>query len=246
MITIPQEHKAREVSEHKVPHTSDDFEAYWKRPPEYAEVLKEIGEDESQLSDVKVSELRDHNRAMQSKHTRRESPYMISVPMIIKLCSTRAYQRLVNDKVSTISTIMSQMILALVIGSIFYGTPNTTGYSFSKGSTLFFAILINALLSISEINNLYEQRLIVEKHVSYAFYHPWTEAMAGVVTKIHVKFATAVVFNITLDFLASLRAQPSQFFIFFLLKFVSKSHHEFHLPLPRRSHQDYLPSNGIR
>lgn len=29
---------------------------------------------------------------------------------------------------------------------------------------------------MSEINSLYEQRLIIEKHKLYAFYHPATEA----------------------------------------------------------------------
>jgi len=45
----------------------------------------------------------------------------------------------------------------------------------AKGSVLFFAVLLNALSAISEINSLYAQRPIVEKHKSYAFYHPATE-----------------------------------------------------------------------
>ena len=82
--------------------------------------------------------------------------------------------------------------------------------SIMAGATLFFAILLNALISITEINALYEQRPIIEKQASYAFYHPWTEAMAGVVSDIPVKFMIAVCFNIILYFLAGLRTEPSQ------------------------------------
>jgi ATP-binding cassette subfamily G (WHITE) protein 2 (PDR) len=112
-------------------------------------------------------------------------------------------------------------MMALIIGSIFYGTPNNTGSFFQKGGVLFFAILLNALLAISEVNTLYAQRPIVEKQASYAFYHPFTEAMAGVVADIPIKFMIATGFNIILYFLAGLRREPAQFFIFFMFNFVA-------------------------
>src|ERR1035438_328827 len=59
------------------------------------------------------------------------------------------------------------------------------------------------------------------KHRSFAFYHPFAEALAGIVSDIPVKFAIAVCFNIILYFLAGLRREPSQFFIFFLFNFVA-------------------------
>ena len=55
---------------------------------------------------------------------------------------------------------------------------------------------MNALISITEINSLYDQRPIVEKQASYAFVHPFAEAFGGIVSDIPVKFVSAVVFNI--------------------------------------------------
>jgi ATP-binding cassette subfamily G (WHITE) protein 2 (PDR) len=63
---------------------------------------------------------------------------------------------------------------------------------------------LNALISITEINSLYDQRPIIEKQASYAFVHPFTEALAGIVADIPVKFFAAVVFNIIFYFMASL------------------------------------------
>lgn len=111
--------------------------------------------------------------------------------------------------------------MALIIGSIFYGTRSDTASFFQKGGVLFFAVLLNALISISEINTLYSQRPIVEKQASYAFYHPFTEAMAGIVADIPVKFAIATCFNVILYFLSGLRREPSQFFIFFMFNFMA-------------------------
>ena len=45
--------------------------------------------------------------------------------------------------------------------------------------------------------------------------------MAGVISDIPIKFVIAVVFNIILYFLAGLRPEPSQFFIYFLFVFVA-------------------------
>lgn len=145
---------------------------------------------------------------------------MISVPMQIKLCTRRAYQRTWNDISSTLTMFVSQIIMALIIGSVFYGTPAATAGFFSKGATLFFAVLLNALVALSEINSLYEQRPMVEKHNSYAFYHPATEAIAGIVADIPVKFLLCVGFNVILYFLAGLRREPSQFFIYFMITYI--------------------------
>ena len=59
------------------------------------------------------------------------------------------------------------------------------------------------------------------KHQSYAFYHPFAEALAGVVADLPIKLAVTTVFNIILYFLAGLRTEPSQFFIFFLFNLMS-------------------------
>lgn len=88
--------------------------------------------------------------------------------MQIKMCLDRAFKRLWHDKTSTLTTVLGMTILSLIIGSMFYGTPATTGGFSAKGGVLFFSILMNALISLVEINDLYDQRPIVQKQNSYA------------------------------------------------------------------------------
>ena len=217
-VTNPSERQARKGFEGQVPRTPDDFADYWRRSDDYKLLQKDIEKYEQEFpvgsNGQQLEAFRASKRDAQAKHTRPKSSYVVSVPMQIKLNTKRAYQRLWNDKSSTLTTIASQIVMSLIVGSVFYGTPNASAGFTSKGAVLFFAILFNALIAISEINSLYAQRPIVEKHKSYAFYHPATEAMAGVVSDIPVKFCIAVAFNVILYFLANLRREPSQFFIY--------------------------------
>ncbi|KAJ5970839.1 CDR ABC transporter [Penicillium vulpinum] len=223
-ISNPDERKAKPGMENRVPRTPEEFETAWLNSPDYKRLLNEIAEYEGQNpvgNDVQaLAEFQERKRDAQAKHTRPKSPYIISIPMQIKLNTIRAYQRLWNDAASTVSVIVTNIIMALIIGSVFYGTPDATVGFTSKCATLFFAVLLNALTAMSEINSLYSQRPIVEKHASFAFYHPFTEAIAGVVSDIPVKFALSVVFNIILYFLAGLKREPSNFFLYFLITFV--------------------------
>lgn len=119
------------------------------------------------------------------------------------------------------ATVFGQIAQALIIGSIYFGTPASTGSFFAKGAVLFFAVLLSALQSIVEINTLYAQRPIVAKHKSYAYYHPFAEALAGIVADLPIKFCVTTVFNIILYFLAGLRTEAAQFFVFFLFNFMA-------------------------
>ena len=222
-VTNPSERKVRSGMEDRVPRTADDFERYWKSSPQYRVLKEEIKdhEEEFPMGGKTLEQFQESRKGMQADHVRAESPYTVSIPMQIKYCTQRAYQRLWNDKTSTVTTIVGQIVLALIIGSVFYGTPSNTASFFQKGGVLFFAVLLNALIAISEVNTLYDQRPIVEKQASYAFYHPFTEAMAGVVADIPVKFAIATGFNVIIYFLSGLRREPAQFFIFFMFNFVA-------------------------
>lgn len=51
---------------------------------------------------------------------------MISIAMQVALTMKRAYQRIWNDLSATAMSIATNIIMALIIGSVFYGTPDTT------------------------------------------------------------------------------------------------------------------------
>ncbi|BFZ55779.1 Multidrug resistance protein [Savitreella phatthalungensis] len=98
-------------------------------------------------------------------------------------------------------------------------SQTTAGY-FSFGGVLFFAVLFNALQAMAEISSMYEQRPILAKHKSYAFYHPSADALAQLLVDVPIKLATLTVFNCILYFMTGLALSASQFFIFYLFTFL--------------------------
>lgn len=224
-VTNPVERQAREGWEARVPRTPEDFERLWLQSPEFKIVQKDLDQYEEEFGGERQGEslayFRQQKNYRQAKRMRPKSPYIISIPMQIRFNTKRAYQRIWNNMSATMASTVVQIVMALIIGSIFFDTPNNTNGFYAKGSVLFIAILLNALTAISEINNLYSQRPIVEKHASYAFYHPATEAAAGIAADIPIKFITATVFNIILYFMAGLRRTASQFFIYYLIGYIS-------------------------
>lgn len=71
--------------------------------------------------------------------------------MQIKLCAHRGFRRLRGDLTNFLSTVLGNIGLALIIGSVFYNMPSDTSSFFLRGALLFFAILMNAFASILEV-----------------------------------------------------------------------------------------------
>lgn len=225
-VTNPSERKAREGMENRVPRTPADFEKYWLESDEYKELERDIARHELRSrhgpdGNITVKLLREEKHQSQAKYVRKASPYLVNVMTQIRLTTIRAYQRMWNDMTATASGPIMNMIIALIIGSIYYGSPNNSDNLSSKGAVIFTGILLSALSSINEINTLYSQRPIVEKHTSYTFYHPFAEAIAGILADIPLKLVTITAFDIVLYFFSGLRYEVGPFFIFLLFTFFS-------------------------
>ncbi|KAF4434587.1 putative ABC1 transport protein [Fusarium austroafricanum] len=223
-ITNPAQRLAKQGHEDSVPRTPAEFEQYWRDSPEYASLMTEIElyqKDFSQQSHETQKQFESIRQKLKAKGMLRRAAQTVSFPMQTGLCAKRGVQQLWNDKASTLTTLIGEIIIALVVGSIFYGTPETSDAFFSYGSVLFFSVLLNVLMSVTDTHNLYKGRSVVAKQASYAFYRPSADALAGILVDVPVKFVVAVFFNVILYFLSGLARTASQFFIFFLFVFVT-------------------------
>ncbi|KAJ5952972.1 uncharacterized protein N7479_011385 [Penicillium vulpinum] len=219
-ITNPGERQPQLGMEDAVPRTPVEFEAYWKQSREHAELQTAMRQYKQNipLDGLEETRLNDIKRLEQATRARPSSPYLLSVPMQIRLCIARAWQRTRNDIPALIFTAVAQMIISLIIGSLFYNIPQNTAGLGQRASILFLAVLTNALISLLEITTLYSQRLIVEKQAAYAFVHPFTEAIAGVIVDFPIKVLRCVSSAIIIYFLADLRREASHFFVYVLFQ----------------------------
>jgi ATP-binding cassette subfamily G (WHITE) protein 2 (PDR) len=220
-ITNPSERQSQADFVGKLPATALEFEQYWLKSDQYQACMAEISNAEANATDNgQLQALQAAHHAAQARHTRRKSPYLLSVWMQIRLCMTRCRQLLWNDRASTVTLAAGRIILALIIGSIYFDPPNTTASLQSSGSVIFLATLMNALMAVTEIGALFAKRGIVQKQNTFAFYHPSADALGAFLVDIPVKFVISTLFNVVYYFLAGLRKEASCFFIFLLFSFV--------------------------
>jgi ABC-type multidrug transport system permease subunit len=222
-ITNPGEREAKAGMSEKVPRTSEDFEAYWKQSPEYVE-LREMMRNYAQsfpLDGTEETKLNHAKRTEQANHVRPSSTFLLSVAMQVRLCLVRAYRRSLNDRAGIIATAVVQIVLAVLIGSLFYDIPASSAGLAQRASVIFLAVLTNNLIALLEINVLYSQRPIVEKHARYTFVHPFAEALAGVIMDLPIKVLRCLIASVIIYFMAHLRREPGHFFIYILLQLIS-------------------------
>ena len=152
-LTNPSERIIREGFEHRVPRTPDEFAAAWQKSEERARLLQDIEEFDRQypVGGEQLQKFQQSRKATMAKGQRANSPYTISVPMQVRLCIQRGFQRLRGDMSLALSGIIGNTIMALIIGSVFYNLPVNSGTFYSRGALLFFAILLNAFSSSLEV-----------------------------------------------------------------------------------------------
>ncbi|KAF5256808.1 hypothetical protein FOXYS1_12697 [Fusarium oxysporum] len=220
-MTSPQERIIRKGWEHRAPRTPDEFASSWKASVQYRELQAEIEEYKQAhpLGGADAEAFRASKRAQQARGQRAKSPYTLSYMQQIDLTMWRGWKRLIGDPSITLSSLFGNVIMGLIVSSVFYNLQPTTDSFFQRGSLLFFAMLLNAFSSILEINTLYAQRPIVEKHARYALYHPSAEAFASMACDLPYKVLNAIVFNIVLYFMTNLNREPGAFFFFLLISF---------------------------
>lgn len=222
-ITNPTERQARPGLEASVPRTPEEFEKYWKNSHQYYTCMQEISKAQQTGSnaDEALDDFKKFHKLVQAKHARPKSPYRITYAQQVKLCTKRAVQRLRNQPAASISKLATQIVQGLIVGSLFTGMSKNTNIFFARGSNIFCVVLVNTLMSVAEIPGLFAQRPIVEKQNHYALYHPSAEALGSVIADMPVKLLASSLFSIIIYFLAGLRAEASNFFIFLLFTIIT-------------------------
>lgn len=220
-MTSPLERIVREGFEGSVPRTPDEFAQRWLDSSERAALLRDIEayEQKYPIGGEASQRFKESRQLQKAKGQRETSPYTLSYSDQVKLCLWRGFVRLKADPSITVTQLVANSIMALIISSVFYNLQPTTSSFYTRSALLFFAILMNAFGSALEILTLYAQRPIVEKHSRYALYHPSAEAFASMLTDMPYKILNAITFNLVLYFMTNLRREPGNFFFFVLISF---------------------------
>ena len=221
-VTSPAERIAKKGWEDKVPKTPQEFETYWKNSPEYKQLINDIDDylEKTSLNNTKEIYAEAH-KTKQAKHARPSSSFRVSYGMQIKLISLRNYWRVKGDPSVMMFSVIANIIMGLIISSLFYNLESNTATFYYRSAAMFFAVLFNAFSSLLEVMSLFEARPIVEKHKKFALYHPSADALSSILTEIPAKLCTCLGFNLIYYFMVHFRREPGRFFFFLLMNFLA-------------------------
>ncbi|GAA6060988.1 hypothetical protein JCM10212_000674 [Sporobolomyces blumeae] len=223
--TDPKGRFVREGFEGRVPQTADEFAEYWNKSElgrrNAEEVEEQLRVASPGMNNDKVNAFKASAHAEHVKRASTKSPYLISYPMMAKLAMIRRYQMQMGDIATLAIVTIAAIFQALIIGSVYYPLPSNTSGFFSRGGVMFFAILYNSFTGMAEITTSYAQRPILVRQRNFAMMRPSADMLALTLVDVPFKFATVVVFDIILYFLAGLQPSASQFFVFLLFTFIT-------------------------
>ncbi|KAK4152728.1 ABC-2 type transporter-domain-containing protein [Chaetomidium leptoderma] len=225
-LTHPAERIVREDFGQRAPRTPDEFAAAWEQSDERRALELDMDAFYPSKSEVccgyrTLLVLTYEKRT--DKPRLRTTTYSASVYRQICMCLTRSVIRMRNNLAPIISGSVGQMVLAIVIGSVFYNLEPTTASFDKRAILLYFGLMLNAFSPAFEIYNIRFQRPVIEKHARYALHHPSADALASWLADLPTKVLTSALTNIPLYFMTNLRrdtADSDGFFVFWLFMLV--------------------------
>ena len=154
-VTSPHERRVKPGFEHKVPRKPAEFAERWRASPIRQALQQELAAyEKTHPPQERLSDYQNSRRSEQAKSQRQRSPYTISYAQQVALTSWRAYRRVLADPDFTIASLLFNLIMALILGSMFYNLKPDSSSFYYRGGLIFFSLLFNAFASQLEVKHL--------------------------------------------------------------------------------------------
>ncbi|KOC16431.1 ATP-binding cassette transporter [Aspergillus flavus AF70] len=116
------------------------------------------------------------------------SGYALPLYRQVYECTVRHYQIFLTDRAAWIAEAAGTIVQALLLGTLFRNQRDVTQGLYTRGSALFFCVLIMGLQASAEFGNTFVQRPILLKQKALRFYRPGAYALGQILADIPWKF----------------------------------------------------------
>lgn len=210
--------------EASTPKTATELEAAFRASDYYKKLIADVDSYETKLQNSGNANARQFQDAVaegKSRRVSKRSSYTVSFPRQLYACTLREFWLLWGDRTSLYTKLFIIVSNGLIVGSLFYGQPLDTEGAFSRGGSLFFAIVFLGWLQLAELMKAVSGRVVVARHREYAFYLPSAVAIARVMLDLPVLLVQVVIFGLIMYFMTNLDVDVSKFFIFELFVYTT-------------------------
>ena len=159
-VTDPHERQVKEGYEHRIPRSTEQFEAAYKQSPMFEGNARDIESFEQQ------AEQQRQQRVTAATKATKEKNYTLPYHKQVWACTHRQFLVMIGDKQSLGGKWGGILFQALIVGSLFFNMPKTSSGVFERGGVMFFMLLFNALLALAELSSAFSSRPILLKHKS--------------------------------------------------------------------------------
>ncbi|TGO45117.1 hypothetical protein BCON_0421g00040 [Botryotinia convoluta] len=221
-VTVPTERRIAPGFEKSFPRTADEVRAAYDQSDIKSQMLEECQSYvTSEEAKENTSVFKDMVRLEKHKGVSENSPVTTDFITQIKAAVTRQYQIMWGDKSTLIMKQGATVIQALVGSSLFYAAPDNSAGLFLKGGALFFSILYNALIPLSEVTDSFTSRPILAKHCAFALYHPAAVCIAQIIADFPILLFQVTHFGIVFYFMVGLKTTAGAFFTCLVVNFMT-------------------------
>ncbi|KAJ5550143.1 CDR ABC transporter [Penicillium sp. DV-2018c] len=159
-VSDPHARRIKEGWEDRIPRTAAEFQTAYRQSEIYKRNLADIEDFEGEI------EAQRHEREA-ARSSSAQKNFTIPFYKQVMILTHRQFLVMFGDRESLIGKWGVITFQALIIGSLFYNLPNTSGGVFTRGGVMFFILLFNALLAMAELTAAFESRPILMKHKSF-------------------------------------------------------------------------------
>eukprot|EP00026_Physarum_polycephalum_P000517 Phypoly_transcript_00518.p1 GENE.Phypoly_transcript_00518~~Phypoly_transcript_00518.p1 ORF type:complete len:1364 (+),score=213.76 Phypoly_transcript_00518:489-4580(+) len=221
-ITNPLERKVRRGCEDIVPVTAADMERRYLTSDVRARMEAEMKEYEEFIEKTQpAKEFEERIQGEKAIHTSDTSVYISHFGQQVQAMLVREFQLISGDKGAILEKIFAVLSKAFIYATVFLLMKVDAAGAFTRGSALFSSLLFNSLISLAELPNALRGRRVLQKHKTYAMYHPSAYHIATVITDIPISIMQAILFSLCAYFLFGLQREVENYFIFVLVIFLS-------------------------
>ncbi|KAF4552880.1 ABC-2 type transporter-like protein 4 [Elsinoe fawcettii] len=204
-VTVPTERKIREGFEDRFPRDAATIRSIY----DASDIRRQV-EQEYDYSTSDVAKINTATFVRTVAAEKHKSLLMKALPITL----SDRHKFFGGDKAVIIIKQLSNLLQALLTGSLFYNAPDTSPGLFLRSGAVFTSLLFNALLSQSEVTDSFSGRPVLAKHKGFALHHPAAWCLAQIITDVPIILFQVSAFSLVVYFMTGLANNAGAFFTF--------------------------------
>ncbi|CAI7573472.1 unnamed protein product [Penicillium pancosmium] len=220
-VTVPTERKVKPGWENRFPRSADAILTEYKNSATYKNEISAYDYPDSEIAAQRTEAFKESVAWEKSNHLPKGSKLTTSFWAQLIHCTRRQYQILWGEKSTFLIKQILSCVMALIAGSCFYNSPETSAGLFTKGGAIFFSLLYNCIVAMSEVTESFKGRPILIKHKGFAMHHPAAFCLAQITADIPVLLFQCTIFSVVIYWMVGLKHTAAAFFTFWAILFTT-------------------------